>query len=119
MANTNDAQTKAMAGKLLDYAQRVTKAADRGLKNGADKIAAKAKDYTPVKTGELKYGIVVEDGDKPNSYNIKSTAKYSLFVHEDSQAKHENGTFKFLQRAIDEGASEIMQEVAKEVKSSA
>lgn len=116
MANQNDAQTKAMSDKLFEYARKTTAAANQGLKNSADRVAAKAKDYAPRKTGELEDGIIVEEGEKPNSYIIKSTAPHSVYVHEDSQAKHENGTFKFLQRAIDEEAPGILVEVVKEVK---
>lgn len=70
-------------------------------------IGKASDDKVPVDKGELKNSRVnIIQGE---NFSIEYTAKHAIYVHEDLDAKHDNGEAKFLEKAWAEKKDEFFK----------
>jgi hypothetical protein len=110
-----------MRRKVAALADRMPMELGRALKEEVDAIAAEAKKQTPVATGKLRDSVRVEgpvvDGDRISAAVVAGgpDVDYAIQVHEDLDAKHDDGTAKFIERPLMDGARDLMEGVAKRI----
>jgi len=87
---------------------------EQGLLSAALLVKGEAQRRTPVDTGNLKNSAYTdsEGGNDPAAV-IGYQASYAPFVHEDLEARHDNGEAKFLERALNENQDRIIQTIRK------
>jgi hypothetical protein len=89
------------------------------LSNVGDDIVERSSNYVPVKTGFLKSSVVKEVTETTNKIvlNIKYTAPYAIYVHENLTNNHPNGgQAKFLERAVKEVTPDFMSRIKNALK---
>lgn len=89
-----------------------------GIRESLLLIEGRSKDKTPVDTGNLvggHYTDVEMIGKNPVG-EVGVTADYAIFVHEDLEARHEVGEAKYLENAVKESRSEILDIIRKRAK---
>ena len=86
-----------------------------GLWEAALLIRREAQLKTPVDTGNLKgsYFVTVFEGPHGVVAEITNTAYYAIYVHEDLEAAHEVGEAKFLEHAILENETTVIEIIAR------
>lgn len=85
-----------------------------GLMEAGLKIQRSSQKRVPVDTGNLKasaYTRKARDGSE--SVEIGYTAAYAVFVHEDMEASHPVGQAKFLESALMDNQSAIVEIIRK------
>jgi len=86
-----------------------------GLLAGGLIIERTAKRYVPVLTGNLKNsGYTRKVG--PRTVEVGFSAAYAVFVHENLEARHRNGQSKYLQRAVVEKRTDVLEQVQRRAK---
>lgn len=90
---------------------------EQGLLQAALLIKREAQEKTPVDTGNLKNSAYTdsEGGDEPSAV-IGYQASYAPFVHEDLEARHDNGEAKFLEKALNENQNQILEIIRQRAK---
>lgn len=90
----------------------------RGIRESLLVIKGKSQDKTPIDTGNLvgsHYTEVGTIGKNPVG-EVGVTADYGIFVHEDLEARHTVGEAKYLENAVRESKSEILDIIRKRAK---
>lgn len=89
-----------------------------GLLAAANFIRLKSQQTTPVDTGHLRASHYVSEGVLGSRLvaEVGTTAKYSVFVHENLGANFRVGRAKFLQYAIQENARKIIDIIASRAR---
>lgn len=83
-----------------------------GLKAAGLKVQAEAQRRVPVDTGNLKGSASTDTLSKnPPAVAISFGAAYGIFVHENLEATHINGEAKFLENAVRDLRTEIVDTV--------
>ena len=115
MAIKGGAQIKRNYAKIEKSIQDATRI---GLAEAGKFIEGKSKDGTPVDLGNLQDSHYTEPGGTRKSpvIEIGTTANYSVYVHEDMNARHTVGRAKFLQKAAYENADKILRGLATAIK---
>mgnify|MGYP000645025530 CR=1 FL=1 len=90
---------------------------EQGLLQAALLIKREAQEKTPVDTGNLKNSAYTdsEGGNNPAAV-IGYQASYAPFVHEDLEARHDNGEAKFLEKAVNENQDRIPEIIRRRAK---
>lgn len=106
--------------KLRELGKTKPEAFAKGLLKAGLWLQREAQQLTPVDTGALKssaYTKVVEDGN-PSTVNVEVgfTQSYGIYVHEDPNAHHPVGQYKFLEQPAREGIGTMTGIVTKEVQ---
>lgn len=84
-------------------------------------IMGKAQDNTPVKTGNLRstgtvHPVEIKDDEVSVTLSFGSEdVDYAKVVHEDLEARHTNGSAKFLEKAIVESEEYALGVIAHEM----
>ena len=88
-----------------------------GLWSAALVVRRRAQQLSPVDTGNLKGSAFTNAYDTPKGpgAEIGFTASYAVFVHE-VRAKHKVGQWKFLQTALQEKATQVLEIIKKYAK---
>jgi len=83
----------------------------QGLTQGALLIQRRSQDDTPVDTGNLKssHYVEVEKTSKGPIAEIGCQAAYAPWVHENPNAKHKVGHWKFLENAIKSSVHDVLK----------
>ena len=108
-----------MAYKMKWNGPAITKAtetaASRGLKKGAELVLQRSNDRVPIQEAILMHsGVASVDG---MTAAISYSTPYAKRQHEDMTLKHDPGrSAKFLEKAINESAQEVMDLVAAEIR---
>lgn len=88
----------------------------RGLVKAALVVQRTAQKKTPVDTGLLRKSAKTEK--EGSGFNTKSkvsfSTAYAIFVHEDPDAYHEVGEYKFLEKAAKEEKQNVIDIVTRE-----
>ena len=111
---------------LRELAPEVTKEAQAGIFAGALIIQAESQRNTPVEYGNLRGSAYTNK--LPQGAEVGYSAEYAIYVHENMEQKLKGeprpsglGTYwnpgrpKFLERAVNEKASEVLDQVAARV----
>ncbi len=99
-------------GNLNRHLAKVEGATLGGLFAGGLIIEAEAKRNTPVLTGNLKgSGSTRKSPEEPKTIEVVFTAAYAIYVHENLEAHHSNGTAKFLENAARDKHEEVLTAV--------
>jgi hypothetical protein len=89
-----------------------------GVRKAALLIGREAKIKTPVDTGDLRNSQVISS-DKINGEPISAiayTQSYAPFVHENLEAHHPVGEAKFLERAVQENETRVVDIIQQEAR---
>jgi hypothetical protein len=89
-----------------------------GVYKAALLVRRESQRLTPVDQGNLISSAGTESvgsEEQPASV-IYYTASYAPFVHEDLEARHTNGTAKFLEKALLENEGRVLRIIAKEAE---
>lgn len=103
---------------LAKVEARVAAATERGQQKAADHLLAASQPLVPVgETGELKAsGYATTKGRGLNAVaTVGYSADYALKVHEDLEARHDDGQAKFLEQPAREEAPRMLAIVAAEL----
>ena len=98
------------------------KQAKLALEKIIDLILQASTEKVPVKTGRLRdsgFKEIGKEGDRVVGvvgYNRDGSANHDIFVHENLEVSHKSGEAKFLQNAVEENKSEILQILTDELK---
>lgn len=93
---------------------RIILAAERGVKAAGEHVLEKAKEQTPVDTGDLRdSGRTRRNGTK---VRISFTDPIAIIVHENQQAEHTRGNAKFLENAMNSEKDRAAQIVSDEIR---
>lgn len=92
----------------------------RALLEDTEIDATECRKRVPVRFGNLKGTIHVEDQSKGNQAKVAivaggPAAPYAVYVHEDLEAFHPNGEAKFIESVIKESAPHKLQRVAARI----
>lgn len=96
------------------YSAKVDAQLDESLEAGAEKILERSNQLAPRDTGEMVRQTDVKK-KKDNEWEARYNTDYSLYVHEDLEARHPNGQAKFLQSATNEKGIEVIRDIAKDL----
>ena len=110
-----------MQRKIQEEIERKKRQMGEGMRAEMERVAEKARDAVPVKTGALRDSIHATGPEfKGDRIEVGVVAgeglDYAVVVHEDLSAHHEHGGAKFIERPLLESANEILPGVAKVVK---
>jgi len=89
------------------------------LRETAEEILKESKSITPVDTGKLRSSLkVLGEGRSRGEVTITlgSEVDYAFFVHEDLQAKHDNGQSKFLTKPLNRAARKLTANLASKLR---
>lgn len=85
-----------------------------GLLEGGLKVQAKSQDRVPVDTGNLKGSAYTrKERGGATAVEVGYGAAYALGVHEDMEARHETGQAKYLESALYDSETEILESVER------
>lgn len=83
-----------------------------GVDSAAQRLLKKSQPHVPVDEGELKSsGYVVVNGSEAS---VVYDAPHAVFVHEDLEAHHDQGSAKFLEKAIE--PDELLTLIAEKLR---
>lgn len=120
-----------MLDKMKQLEEKGLEAADRAVLRELEGVATDAKKITPVDIGVLRNTIHARRGEVSRS-SIKHMVvagpmpsdaidtgpanEYAIVVHENPDAHHEEGDYKYLERALDAHVSEAGKNIAEDIK---
>ena len=97
--------------------ERVAKGTSQGLMELGIKVKRDAVKMAPIDTGKLRAsGYVHPSGSmlKP-SVTVGFTAEYSLYVHEDMEARHTTGEARFLAKSVAQNFGNAQQVMVRNI----
>ena len=101
--------------KFFDqYSKKVDIVLDAGLQKGAKKILNTSNALAPRDTGSMITETDVHDAGELR-YDVRYNSDYSLYVHEDLEARHPQGQAKFLQEATNQEGRKVISEISKDI----
>lgn len=102
--------------KWAAQAERIRKAIANGaipeaLERTAVEVIREAKSITPVLTGALRDSLTyeIESTEDSSSARFLSDVEYAIFVHENLDAKHNNGQAKFLEQPMNRATPKLIK----------
>jgi len=85
----------------------------RGLNQAAALLQARTVPRTPKDTGELRRSLVIHPAHAGQLYSaVASNLPYAVRQHEELGYRHKHGEAKFLERALNDNASELQAVIA-------
>lgn len=106
-----------MQRTLQRIAANVPEQAEDALEEAAEDILQEAQARVPIDTGELhdSGGVQVTNDRHRTRVEIFFTAPHAPYVHEDLEADHPTGEAKFLESAMNEAESDLLNKVGKSI----
>jgi hypothetical protein len=110
-----------LRAKLVAIAGETPKRVAGGMYRIALRVRTRSMERTPVEWGTLKGSHEVKQpvtagGDISVEISVGGAAEeYAIYVHEDPEAHHEHGEYKFLEKSVHEAASTFLPDLAKEI----
>ena len=110
-----------LESRIPDFLDKLKNEVDKVIEQSAHKILEESNSKVPIDTGKLKESGYVKMNRNSNDINaeIGYTAEYALFVHENLNARHFNGSALFLMAAYRINESKIIQDVSNAIKEAA
>ena len=120
-----------VAGRLAVGAQRFPRATRDALRAELEIEKKEVVARTPIDTGALRESIrvlepvkdirsysvtIIAGGDNINPKTLKSTREYALIVHEDPDAYHPIGQWKYIEQTLRESAPFMFKRVANRIE---
>ena len=99
--------------------RKIKKVTYQGIFQACELVRGRAMEKTPVDTGNLKNSAYTKmdaghgTSAKPTG-EVGFTAKYSIYVHENLEARHPTGEAKFLEKALQESEKDIVKIIERE-----
>lgn len=120
-----------VAGRIAVGAQRFPRETRAALKAEMEIEKKEVVERTPIDTGELRKSIkvlepakdirsysvsIIAGGDNVNPKTHKTTREYALIVHEDPDAYHPIGQWKYIEQTLRESAPFMFKRVANRIE---
>lgn len=87
---------------------------EAGLKTAGLLVQRESQKKVPIDTGNLKASAYTQN--KGAGVEVGFTADYAIYVHENEEAYHARGEAKFLEKALIENKSKILEIIQKKAK---
>jgi HK97 gp10 family phage protein len=95
--------------------RQVEKNLTEALKKGGQKVLTESNNMAPRDTGEMVRESDVKEVS-PTEFRVRYNTDYSLYVHEDLEARHpRGGQAKFLQTATNDNGRDVIKDISKEL----
>ena len=112
--------TSPATAHLRELGHKKPEAFANGLLRTGYWLQAKAQNQVPVDTGALKssaYTKLVDEGSPATiAVEVGFTQHYAIYVHEDPNAHHPVGKYKYLEDPAREGQEEMTEIVKKSIQ---
>ena len=107
-----------MIRKLQAAAQRIQTDVRAAVNDEGERLLDKAEERVPVDTGELRDSGHVIDATEGDTIaaEIEFDAPHALVVHEDLEAKHDDGQAKFLESVLKENAKTVVANIGEKLR---